>query len=286
MRRSGLVLATALLATSALAHDTTTSYSSDAEQCSGRNVMFNGRPAFVQKETIDARGLRSLKASVTNAPISVAGGAPAYEITVCKAAERQQDLAAIHVRLDGNELEATGPDDHRWQASYFIRVPDGADLDLSAKNGPLSIRDVVGTVVARSHNGPLSLKNVDGNVDAETRNGPISVNGGSGEMKVSATNGPLSVKLSGASWNGTLDASTKNGPLSVSVPRHFASGVVVEAHGRGPIACNADACNGNRRARTVDGDWDDEPRRIELGSGPVNVRLSTVNGPVTIKDYE
>lgn len=248
-------------------------------------MMFNGRPAFVQKETIDARGLRSIKASVTNAAVTVAGGASTYEITVCKAAEREQDLAAISVRLDGNELEATGPDEHRWQASYFIRVPSGADLDLSAKNGPLSIRDVVGTVVARSHNGPLSLKNVDGNVDAETRNGPISVSGGSGEMKVSATNGPLSVKLAGASWNGTLDASTQNGPLSVSVPRGFASGVVVEARGRGPIACNADACN-RRAMRVDDGDWNDEPRRIELGSGPVNVRLSTVNGPVTIKDYE
>ena len=280
MRRLGLVLATALLATSAFAHDTV--YLSDSEQCSGRNVMFNDRPAYVQKETLDARGLRSLKVSVQNSAVSVVGGAPAYEITVCKAAEREEDLAAIHVRLNGNEIEATGPDDSRWQASYFVRVPRGADLDLSAKNGPLSIRDVVGTVVARSHNGPLSLKNVDGNVDAETRNGPISISGGSGDLKASASNGPLSVKLSGASWNGTLDASTKNGPLSVSVPRDFASGVVVEAHGRGPISCNADACN--RRAMHVDSDDDDEPRRIELGSGPVNVHLSTVNGPVTVKD--
>jgi len=282
MRRLGLVLATALLATSAFGHDTT--YISDGEQCSGRNVMFNDRPAYVQKETIDARGLRSLKVSVTNAPVSVVGGASAYEITVCKAAEREQDLAAIQVRLNGNELEATGPDDHRWQASYFVRVPRGADLDLSAKNGPLSVRDVVGTVVARSHNGPLSLKNVDGTVDAETRNGPISVTGGSGTMKVTASNGPLSVKLDGPSWNGTLDASTRNGPLSVRVPRNYASGVVVEAHGRGPISCNAEACN--RRVVNIDEDYDDEPRRIELGSGPVNVRLSTVNGPVTVKDFE
>lgn len=284
MRHLGLVLATSVLATSAFAHDTT--HTGDAGQCSGRNIRFNDRPAFVQKETIDGRGLRSLKISVVNAPVTVVGGAPAYEITVCKAAEREQDLAAIRIRLDGNELEATGPDDHRWQASYFIRVPSGANLDLTAKNGPLSIRDVVGMVVARSHNGPLSLKNVDGDVDAETRNGPINITGGAGQMKVSAANGPLSVKLAGASWKGTLEASTKNGPLSVRIPRRYASGVVVEAHGRGPIACNAEACSGSRRARKDDGDWDDVPRRFELGSGPVNVRLSTVNGPLTIKDME
>ncbi|HVG24704.1 MAG TPA: hypothetical protein VND45_11160, partial [Thermoanaerobaculia bacterium] len=160
-----------------------------------------------------------------------------------------------------------------------------ADLDLSAKNGPLSIHDVDGTIVARSQNGPLALRNVDGDVDAQTQNGPISISGGSGNMKVSATNGPLSVDLEGRGWNGKLDASTKNGPLTVRVPRDYASGVVVEAHGRGPISCRrVEGCNAFWRDQ--DDDDGNEPRRIELGHGPANVHLSTVNGPVTVKDND
>ena len=281
MRHLALALMLAFSATAATAHDYDNH--SAAEECSGRHVRFNDSASFVKKEVIDAGNLRSLKVSVTNAPVSVEGGGAGYTITVCKAAEVASDLDAIRVSLEGNELKATGPDDRRWMVMYHLSVPRGADLDLSAKNGPLSIHDVDGTIVARSHNGPVSLKNIDGNVDAQTQNGPVSISGGSGTMKVTASNGPLSVDLSGGAWNGTLDASTKNGPLTVSVPRTFASGVVVEASGRGPINCRAEGCA--RFWREQDGDDDGrEPRRIELGSGPVNVRLSTVNGPVTVRE--
>lgn len=278
MRHLALVLTLALTATTAFARE---DFTNSAEECSGRNVRFSNEPAFVKKEVINPGNLRSLKLSVTNAPVSVEGGGSGYTITVCKAAELASDLDAIRVTLEGNELKATGPDNRRWTVQYHLRVPRGADLDLAAKNGPLSIRDVDGTIVARSQNGPLSLRNIDGSVDAETQNGPVSISGGSGTMKVTAANGPLSVKLDGSSWNGTLDASTKNGPLSVKLPRDYASGVVVEARGRGPIQCRADGCE--RFWRNHDDDRG-EPRRIELGSGPVNVRLSTVNGPVTVKD--
>ena len=279
MRHLALALTLTLTATTALAHD---DFRNSAEECSGRNVRFGNEASFVKKEVIEPGNLRSLKVSVTNAPVSVQGGGAGYTITVCKAAELQSDLDAIRVTLDGNELKATGPDHRRWMVMYHLRVPRGADLDLTAKNGPLSIRDVDGTIAARSHNGPLSLRNVNGNVEAETQNGPISISGSSGNMKVTASNGPLSVDLDGASWNGTLDASTKNGPLSVKLPRDYASGVVVETTGRGPINCRAEGCE--RFWREDDDHRSREPRRIELGSGPVNVRLSTVNGPVTVKD--
>ncbi|HUR82745.1 MAG TPA: hypothetical protein VM733_18440 [Thermoanaerobaculia bacterium] len=274
MRHLAIALTLVLAAGSALAYD--------QDDCTRRNFRFGDDDAYVKQEVINPGNLRSLKLSVSNAPVSVEGGASAYKITVCKAAEIQSDLDAIRVTLDGNEVKATGPDHHRWNVAYWIEVPRGADLDLSAKNGPLSIHDVDGTVTARSYNGPLSLRNIDGNVDAETRNGPISISGGSGTMKVTASNGPLSVDLDGGSWNGTLDASTKNGPLTVRVPRDYASGVIVEASGHGPISCHAEGCA--KMWRNQDDDDGDEPRRIELESGPVNVHLSTVNGPVTVKE--
>jgi hypothetical protein len=284
MRRLGIALVLVLAAGAASAHDTW--YSSDGEDCSGRHIRFDGEPAAVEQEVIEAGNLRSLKAAVSHAPISVRGGASTYRITVCKAAARASDLAAIHVNLDGNELKATGPRGRRWTVQYFIEVPHGADLDLEAKNGPIALRDVEGTVVARAANGPLSLRNLSGNVDVQTTNGPISIRGGSGTMKVRASNGPLTVDLDGHAWQGgTLDAATKNGPLSLKLPRNYASGVTVETSGRGPISCRAEGCRRNYRTMHDDDRWNDhEPRTSELGRGSPAVKLSTVNGPVTIKD--
>lgn len=280
MRRLAIVLALTLAATAAFAHDDF-DHRSSAEECSPDHIRFNGDHAYVKKEVIEASSLRSLKAVVTHSPISFEGGnAGGYTIIVCKAATVESDLDRIHVTLDGNELRTDGPEGRRrWTVMYHVRAPRGADIDVEAENGPVAIRDLDGTVIARAQNGPLSLQNVDGKVDATTTNGPISVRGGSGTMKVKASNGPLSIDLDGASFNGTLDASTKNGPLSVRVPRNFASGVLIESRGHGPISCKAEGCNRGWRS-----DDDGEPRRIELGSGPTNVRLSTTNGPVTVKD--
>ena len=263
----------------------------NGEDCSARNFQWDDdRTAFVAKETLDGGGLRSIKANVTHAPVSVIGDSSrGYSIDVCKAAARAEDLQAIRVSLDGDELRATGPDNRRWTVVYRIHVPRNAEVEIDARNGPVSFLDVDGKVVARSANGPLSLKNVSGNIDATTTNGPISVRGGSGTMKVQASNGPLSIHLDGNSWlGGTLDASTKNGPLSVKIPRGYSSGVVVES-GRGPLTCSAEGCEQWRAARNADDDehgWDNSrrARRIELGNGRTDVHLSTVNGPVTIKD--
>lgn len=289
MRRLGFALALALTATAAFAHDT---FNVRGDDCTSRNFNWDGEEAYVEKQTINAGALRSFKAAVTHAPISVVGGnAGGYSIEVCKAAARPEDLQAIRVTVDGGELRATGPEGRRWFVHYKVRVPDGANIDIEADNGPISISDVNGTVVTRASNGPLSLRNLSGNIDATTKNGPISVRGGSGTMKVQASNGPLSVDLDGSSWrNGSLDASTRNGPLSLKIPRNYGSGVVVESNGRGPVSCKAEGCQRYRTQRADDDDrrhgWDDEPRRIELGSGSEAVRLSTVNGPITIKDDE
>ena len=288
MRRLAIALALVIISTSgASAHE---NFSIHGEDCSARNFSWNDNQAFVAKESIDGRGLRSIKANVTHAPVSVIGdSAGGYSIDVCKAAARAEDLSAIRVTLDGDELRATGPDNSRWTVRYWIHVPRNAEVEIDAKNGPVSFRDVDGKVVARASNGPLSLKNVSGNIDATTTNGPISVQGGSGTMKVRASNGPLSVHLDGNSWlGGTLDASTKNGPLSVKIPRGYNSGVVVESSGRGPLSCRAEGCEQWRAVRNDDDDDDEwhskRARRIELGNGRADVHLSTVNGPVTIKD--
>jgi len=94
-------------------------------------------------------------------------------------------------------------------------------------------------------------------------------------------NGPITVKLRGTSWDGNIEAHTQNGPASLRIPANFRSGVVVESDGHGPVSCRAAACKEARRT------WDDEDnRKIELGSGPTVVRMSTVNGPVSVRESD
>jgi hypothetical protein len=111
---------------------------------------------------------------------------------------------------------------------------------------------------------------------AET--GPISVVDSSGDVKVEAQNGPVTVKLAEGAWSGPgLDARTDNGPLSLRVPSGYGSGVEVTMSSHVPYQCGGGACEGARD------DWDSGTHTVALGGSHVAVRLSTVNGPVSIK---
>jgi DUF4097 and DUF4098 domain-containing protein YvlB len=256
---------------------------SDVVGCDQINVRFDHQRAYRAEEQLPVAGLRSLKIdSAHNGGIRVVGtDARDYSVTACKAAALEDTLRDLRVRLDGNEVTAAGPDGGGWVVYFLVRAPRNATLDLRSKNGPIGVQNVIGTVTARAINGPISVKGSSGTMDIDTTNGPISLEGGSGTMKLNAQNGPIAVKFTGASWDGDLEAHTQNGPLSIKMPRDFRSSVRVESDGHGPISCRAEACRQARRT------WDDEDqRRIELGSGPAVVRMSTVNGPISVKENE
>jgi hypothetical protein len=279
--RSITAAAVLLIAASAHAYDT--------NDCSRSNYHFNGQQGYVAQQVIEAGNQRSLKLSTSNAPVSIRGGNQSgYTITVCKAAALAANLDAIHVTVEGGELKATGPEGQKWNVSYRILAPRGADMELETKNGPVSVRDYDGSLIARAKNGPLSLNNVSGKIDVTTANGPVKVSGGSGTMKLQASNGPVSVHLTGTQWEGGgLEASTSNGPLTLKLPRGYNSGVVATAEGRGPISCRAAGCERFREALSHTRDrWDGQPRSIELGFGTPVVRLATRNGPLTIREDE
>ena len=87
------------------------------------------------------------------------------------------------------------------------------------------------------------------------------------------------MELAGSSWQGAgLNASTTNGPLTVELPQNYGSGVVIETSGRAPFSCRAAGCN-NARANFAD-----ELQSIQLGSGAAAIHVSTVNGPVSVRN--
>lgn len=252
--------------------------------CSALRVTIDDRPAVRAEELVSIGSPRSLVLRPPeNGGIHVVGtDSGGYEVRVCKAAAFEEDLNQIRVRVSGNEVTADGPDSSsRWMVYFLVRAPRGAILDLSSHNGPIALQRVNGTVTANALNGPISIKDSTGTINIETENGPISLDGGSGSTKLHAQNGPITVKLRGTYWDGNLDAHTENGPVALKIPANFRSGVVVESQGHGPVSCRSEACREARRT------WDDEDnRKIELGSGPTVVRLSTVNGPVSVRDND
>jgi len=256
--------------------------------CSAMRAQFDGDRVPVVTETVPIGNVRSLRVrSDQNGGIRVIGSRTGgYTVTACKAAAVATDVNQVRVSVHGDEVSASGPDSDNWVVYFIVQTPRNATVALSSTNGPIGVYEFDGTMTARAQNGPLGIKGSTGTIDASTVNGPISIEGGGGNVKLSAMNGPLSVKLDGAAWmGGSLDASTPNGPVALKLPRGYRSGVLIESSGHGPVSCHAEGCSAARLRQTDDSD-DDRPRRIELGSGASAVHVSTVNGPVSVKDRD
>lgn len=270
------------------------------DRCDQIRVTFDGAEAARAEEEIAVPRTRdALRIAVAdNSGLWVqASDRGDFSIRACKAASSPDILKSVSLSLEGGRFSARGPDDAEWIVYLLVAAPRDAALDLEASNGPLSVRGsagsialrttngplsivgATGTVRAMAKNGPISLKTCSGDVEAQAVNGPISVSRSGGDMRLETQNGPISVDLGGRRWEGAgLVARAVNGPLSLKIPEGYQSGTVVEMSGRSPVSCRARACDGARR------NWDEDSRRIEFGGASPVVRLSTVNGPVSIKE--
>lgn len=305
----GLIVLSFLLAITAPARDRhsrniSTHGDEPAATCNDLRIEFDGRAAVIQSED---RTFTKAEASVLRATGEANGGVQVvgwdkdvYSVSLCKAAAPYSDaekiLSQIKLTANNGEIGVSGPshgDD--WTAFLLIHAPKAATLDLHVNNGPLSIYSVDGKITARAVNGPISARDckgeiklsaqngpinargTSGNVELRTENGPISTHSTSGNVDIRTQNGPIDVALDGQTWSGSgLQAHAQNGPLTIRVPSGYQSGVVVESDGHGPFSCHAAACSEGRKT------WEDDKKRVEFGSGPTLVRVSTVNGPISV----
>lgn len=258
---------------------------SGVRSCSDAGVQFDGRDSLTaQTETkIAASGVSTLEVSPSrNGGVSVVGSdGTDFLVTLCKAVpddgRGEESLREISMSRSGNKIGVTGPDGDEWVGHLIIRAPRGASISLTAENGPVGLVDFAGSATIASQNGPVSLRRCRGKISVESQNGPISVSESSGTLNLEDRNGPLSVRLAEGGWrDGALDGRTENGPLTLELASGASSGVRVESAGRSPFHCHGDACRDARR------NWDDDHKRIEFGTAEPLVRLSTVNGPVSI----
>lgn len=202
-----------------------------------------------------------------------------YRIKACKAVENGSDLSRVSVSVNGGRVEVKGPwQESGWVVYLLIQAPRDAALDLETERGAIGLRGLNGKIEARSTNGPIDLRQCGGEIHGKAETGPISVDGNTGNLHLETKNGPLSVRLTGNRWDGAgLEGSTQNGPLTLKVPRGFASGIHVEATGHSPFICEARACD------DAHGVWRSQRQGVDLGRGSAVVRLSTVNGTVSIE---
>jgi hypothetical protein len=259
-----------------------------ATTCADLHVSFDGGPAIMETEE---RSVSKAEAStlridnLQNAGVQLRGwDKDNYSVTLCKFADRDRSdskelLSRIKLSIDGGRVSVSGPGHERnWNVHLLIWSPRGANLDIQAKNGPVSFSEVDGKILVRATNGPVSMSNCTGEADVASQNGPISISGKSGKLKLHTENGPISVALQSPDWtDGGLVADAVNGPISLSVPSELKTSFVLESRGHSPVTCHASVCANARK--TFD---NDDNRRIEYGTGTPVIRLSTVNGPVTL----
>ena len=304
MRRALIasIVSSFALVASAAAHRSSMNVSIHSERdvtsCSDLRITFDSRPAEVSEDTFTLPGGEPLKVSLpVNAGIHVTGAdVRDFSVTACKAARRREDLDGVRVSPEGSSISFRGPSADDWVVHLIVRAPRGAALDLEARNGPIGIKGMSGRIAARTSNGPISLRDCSGTLEAHAQNGPISLEGcdGTGEARavngpidfigdggtyrLDTQNGPISVELAGDRWSkGSLEARAVNGPLDLKLSETYRSGVVLEATGHSPVSCPSSICRAARRT------FDDDGRRIEFGDSDPVVRLSTRNGPVSVK---
>ena len=265
-----------------------TRHEGPVSDCSDLDIRLNDQEVTIESEeqTVSKAQAPVLRVQErTNGGVQLQGwDKDVYSVTACKAVaasggEAQQLQSQIRLSVQGGEVSVSGPSNHDdWTVFLLIRTPRVATVDLNAHNGPMSFYSVDGKITARATNGPISIKDCSGEADISAQNGPISFSGAGGKLRLHTENGPISVSLSGGNWSGSeLVADAVNGPVTLRVPSGFQASFVVESEGRSPMSCQASICSDARKT------WDDEHKRIEYGSGPATIRLSTVNGPVSVR---
>jgi DUF4097 and DUF4098 domain-containing protein YvlB len=142
--------------------------------------------------------------------------------------------------------------------SFVFYVPRNTNVDVTTRNGPIAVKNVVGRMALSAENGPVSLSGVGGDVH------------------VRAQNGPLHVRLTGTRWAGAgLDAETQNGPISLEIPSNY-NAALETGTVNGPMDTEFPitvTLNGRRWKRLS----------TRLGEGGAPVRVVTTNGPVSLR---
>ena len=214
---------------------------------------------------------------------------PEFSVKLCKqvAADAEPEARKIldetKLAVEGSTVSVAAPQDsgHSNMATLLlVKAPRDASVKLQVHNGGASLYKFSGTAEAETTNGGISLKNSTGKLTVRAKNGGVSIRDCGGEISATVANGGLSIALP-ERWEGKgLDAHTQNGGLSIAIPKNFNSGLEVVASAHVGLVCRGTACQNAQK--TSEGGR----QILRLGSGEPQIRATTQNGGVVIKDLE
>lgn len=131
---------------------------------------------------------------------------------------------------------------------------------------PKQAKVIIDTVNAR-----ITAEGVEGGYELETVNGRIDVRRGGGPLEASTVNGKIRAEL--IHTRGALKLETVNGSIELNLPREIRADVHVSTV-NGRIKANLPLVSSELGRRSLKGSIN--------GGGGVPIRISTVNGSVTI----
>ena len=142
------------------------------------------------------------------------------------------------------------------EVDFTIHVPDGVRLETEQVNGSIEAEDLGGDVQAASVNGSITI-------------------GTTGLAEASTVNGSIYASMGRESWSNAIHFSTVNGSIRLTLPRGVDTDV------------SAESVNGSFRSdfpsQTMKAVWGGAgSMRARIGSGTSKLRLSTVNGDISL----
>ncbi len=179
---ASLALAIGLTATAVLGQGPQGKYQRETGFCNNNNVSSDDRVSVsdLREMTVAAGSGVSVDAG-KNGGVAIRGEDRAdVLIRACvqawgsTAADARSAASAIRISTNGT-IKAESNDENNWAVSYQILVPRSTNVEVTAKNGGISIADVDGTSDLRTVNGGLNLENVAGTVKGLTTNGGVRV---------------------------------------------------------------------------------------------------------------
>lgn len=187
---------------------------------------------------------------------------PFARLIVCRfaaAGTREQAtraLGAIAVTYAGGRIEVLGPaidQSQVWWVNMMLYVPRGTFVDVRAKSGGVSIR------------------NLNGRAKAFATSGGISVVQSTGKFVVSTETGGITLDR----INGRAEAYSRSGSIALKVPSTTAPKIearTAAAH----ILCALKNCDAGL------GKWAANKRSLTIGASPPDFRLTTTGSPIMI----
>jgi len=176
----------------------------------------------------------------------------AQGVLICAVYPSRRSSRPNECRRSGTQND-TGDND--VEVTFEVKVPAGVEFDAATVNGDVTARDLPADA---------ELTTVNGDVDVEA----------GGVAHATTVNGSIKARLGRADWKDRIDFTTVNGSITVSLP------------GNASADLEATTVNGSIDSDfpiTMRGRMSPQSLRGQIGDGGRDLKLTTVNGGITIR---